>query len=174
METLKQNCMEECWRDVMNIIFKQAHKFNRLYGYDFDELVCVGNLAVMQAYDTHKKEFASFITWAHICVNNAMLQYRNMENKSQQCKMELMNRESHHHNVSSSPLIDLLDELDDDGKTIVQLILNTSSDLQNLLASTGGSIRHIKKNVVKYLINLGWGRARIKRSFKKIQIATVG
>ena len=166
MKSLKKECLSECYVDVKNLIYDTAHKFKRQYGGDVEEYISIGNLAFVNAYDSYHEKHAGFVTWVRFIMWKTLLNHINKERRSKRSrpKDRIISEQCR-------PLIELLDELDDDAKNVTELILSTPADLHELFQLTDGSGRQIKQTLSTYLTNTGWSAARIHAAFTRIKVA---
>lgn len=167
MTRLKKDCMKEGYEDLKNLLYHTAHKFQSTYGGDFDELMSISNLAFVKAYNSYTSSMGAMTTWVRFCAWHAMLHERTNETKARRTRQEDKETKT----VRPNPLVDILDELSEDAKRIVRLVLTTPPELQELIESSGGNVRRIKPILSSYLQSIGWGRRQIELSFAEIKEA---
>lgn len=161
----RKDGIEESYVDVEKLLYQTAHLFQKRYGGEFDELVGIANLAFTEAYRSYNGA-SKFATWTRFVAWRLMLDHVDNEIKSKRTRPQDFEITEH-----KSPLIDVLDELEEDAKTVVELVLHTPEDLQLLIQDSGGGIKKIKSVLTMYLSKLGWKQKRIKQSFLQIQEA---
>jgi len=159
--------MKETYEDLKNLLYQTAHKFQKMHGGDFEELVSIANLSFVEAYKSYSPEAGAITTWVRFCVWHNMLDHLDKEIKSKRTRAEDKEQKITHHR----PLIDFLDDLSNESEQIINLVLSTPPELQTLIDDTGGEIKLMKKTISKYLQSIGWGRKKIKRAFVEIRDA---
>jgi DNA-directed RNA polymerase specialized sigma24 family protein len=66
---------------------------------------------------------------------------------------------------------ELLDELGDDARTVVKLVVETPAELAAVVQGKGDQPRNYRSSVRNYLAELGWTAVRVAESFNEIRHA---
>jgi len=166
---LKKDALTETYYDMENLINDTVWRFCNRYGGDFEEWKAEANLTFVRAFNTHKRSKAQFSTWLRFCVWKRLLDYYTALQKQSpktiriERDLSLENFESKKRYSFSS--LELLDGLQEDTKTLINLIWNLPHDLP---ISNGDSPCHTKIALKNYLRDAGWTLKRIKESFEEI------
>lgn len=181
--------------DVEKMLFKLAWGAQHRWGGEWDEWessAAVGYLIAFRSFDPGRG--ASFITW---CWWSVVYQLR--AHQERRCRNRLRTNTLHDHedddrdNINAAAIPDrpksflalLVEDLSEDARTIVQLVVDTPGELVELLRQqdhtkkTGISpearsrrmkVRR-KRVLVDYLKRSGWSLGRIVSGFDEIQEA---
>jgi RNA polymerase sigma factor (sigma-70 family) len=126
---------------------------------DMDDLIAEANLAFLKALRSGKynPQKSTFTTYLHTCVKQAI---RDMHRKEfTRLKLELIHtKDKPEKTTKRCRIIDIIDELNDDCKTIIKLILETPGDIKTLS----------KTGIRSHLLAQGWGRRRIKNNMDSL------
>jgi hypothetical protein len=174
---VEKDCATECFQDVEDLIYKTTHKFRAKFGGEFEELKSRAFFHFMRAHDsyventsewvrtksTHKK--ICFTTWVQNVVYRGLIDDFRKDQKVKRIRPEDL-QERH---TDSSGLCELMADVHEDSKTIINLILETPMELTSLITHEGGSIKHVKTALTKYLQNMGWEMERIATSYNRIE-----
>jgi DNA-directed RNA polymerase specialized sigma subunit len=163
---LEKDCVNESFGDVKLLIYNTVQQFKRKYNiYDVEELIGIGHLAFMEASHTYKNnEGTTFSSWVRFVVWKSLLNHIAREAKVK--KFRIDERRS---SYRTSHFIDFFDALGTDAKQIVNLILQTPSELQNLIEDAGGEMKNVKRILRAYLKETGWKEKQIRFAFAQIQ-----
>jgi len=176
---LQKDALTETYYDMQNLISTIAWKFYLRYGGDFEEWKAQANLSFVEGYNNHKRTKAKLSTWLCWGIRTNLLDYANSLYKQMPKTVPYPTAQEDRNyikeiedkgNPSFSPL-ELLDELQEDTKTIVLLIWNPTEELKNMKVKNGENPCHMKVALRKYLHDIGWTGRRIKEAF--IEIAEV-
>ncbi len=167
----------ETFHDVQGLIYWTVSKFKEQYGGDFDDLVSEANLIFTELYSGEGRAFVqqgnrSFSSALHWLISHQLLdqlRYRAFRNNRCRvsCREILPEKTQNNH---GSWLVDLMDELSDDARTIVEIVLETPDSILRLEMDDFKD-GHPKTCIKKYMQTLGWNMSRIKRTFQEISEA---
>jgi len=163
----------ETYFDIQNLIFDTVWKFQRQNGGDFDEMVAEANLIYMKAFLSHNPNKSQFSTWLRFALWKGLIDFRRFireENRYINIK-HFEEIENFHLYPASTyiPFWDLISELSDDAKTIVDLILEPPEIMQSAALRKGNAPCNIKTALRTHLSYvLGWSANQIKNSFQEI------
>lgn len=163
MTTNTNTPVTQTYYDVQNMLYDIAHKFLRKYGGDFEELVSQANLYFMTAYNSFSSKKSNFTTWCYFIVWKGLLNERQKEIKTNYIPCDTNGYDE------DGCFIDFIDELSEDSKIIVGLILDTPNDLKILIERKGGTLPKVKTVIREHLNELGWSMKRITESFSEIR-----
>jgi len=168
--TLRREILTETYEDMQKLICEAAWKFWRAYGGDIDDLIGQANLIFIKAVDSHDASQSKLTTWICFCIKNGLLDY--MREQYRPAHIEINESMNSRHEQFS--VIELLDEMERDAITILQLFLDTPQEIL-LDALSGGekglaSVRQcMKRRMRNRLRQMGWTIERITESFNEIR-----
>jgi len=169
--------IEETYFDVEKMLCQLSWKYARLWGIDYNELRSVANVAFMDAYKSWNAERASFITHLYYSVTYRLTDFRTQHVrhvarfKSGLRKISNPQEEVGFESVPDRvphPIVELLSQISDDAKTIVQLVADLPEDLAFIarLKKRGKA----KRELWRYIKNhWGWSLPRTMAAFTEIQ-----
>lgn len=164
---LEKALIEETFKDVEKLIYKCVHNFISQHGGDFEELKSQSFLAFMESYKKYKAdENASFSTWMTNQIRFSLINNRIKESRFSRYRQSDAIRQSY-----CSRLHEILTDLEEDAKTIVNLIFETPADLMELIAKENGEMKKVKSILYFYLKNNGWSRRKIANAYLQIRRA---
>ena len=170
---LRKDALTETHLDMQNLIYKIVWRFKNRYGGEFEQLLAQANLLFVLAYDSHNKNKAGFSTWIHHCLITGLLDFKKLINQENKYTRILQFSTINHLQESSyqqSYFFELLDELGEDSKQIIKLILNPPAELMEIIFEKDKyNPRTFKAELGFYLFSLGWTGRRIKESFNEIR-----
>ncbi len=177
MDSIVQDALTETYSDTERLIVKIAHDFHRKYGNTYgtvEELISIGNESFMKAYNSDKGK-SSFVTWLFIQVTHGILDEIRRRTKRQKRLPESTNgldSVSYSAALAQPPLKfflhEFLDELTDDAKLVVELVLDTPNDLLEIMREDNGNRKKASASIRQYLLGCGWTVKRIMESFAEI------
>lgn len=147
-------------------------KFIKKYGGEFEEKRADANLSfvkVCNSFDPAKGKFSTYVAmgvWQDLLEENRRLAQRLNKTGTWLRGDSLENVAKKEQNQSF--VQDLLAELSEDAKTVVQLCLETPAELAQIMEDKGGQPRNIRSTVKQYLANMGWVASRISESFQEV------
>jgi hypothetical protein len=71
--------------------------------------------------------------------------------------------------ASETWLVDLMDELSEDGKLVIQLVTKTPRGLKKAMQARGRSATATRRSLEFYLMGLDWTKQRIVEAFEEIK-----
>jgi len=171
---LKQEDAAEIYEDIKLLIKKIIWKFIKQYGGIFDELEGEANYTFVKAYKMYNRKDIKFTTYLQKSIWNSLLNFRfkdpifkNIKNNAEEILSIIPIKKS------KFSIVDFIDELTEDSKTILALIFDMPNDLQTTIKieciEKGNKNKKIKSCISKYLSDkIGWTDRQIKTSFNEI------
>lgn len=162
---LTATAMEETYSELMNLVFDTSHKFVRRYGGEIQETISEANEHYMAAYHSYKPEKGSFSNWVRFRVWNGLMEtVRKRLMRQSRCAQVEVDLDF---GVDPSPfrLFELMDELSDESKQVVDIIINTPGVV---FREEGGDSPNLRDVLRSYLRKLGWSAIQITESFQEI------
>jgi len=171
---LFQDATAENFHAMEKLIWQTVHDFQKARGNPYnkeetEDLFSVASLSFVKACKTYNPEAGALSTWVRFCGYKDLITYYQKEYKNKQILPE--SYESCKENISTSPLFDVLDCLDEDAKEIVNLILNTPKEIEEMVQSKYITLKRVRKAIENYLMKKGWNKKRILYCFSQIQEA---
>lgn len=175
METaLRKDALAETYIDIENLIYKLVWRFKARYGGSFDELVAEANLLYILAFDSYSEADGLFSTWVYGRIWHGLqtfLKRITQRNKygTTFCSLskgshKVMNERPGHFHLS-----DILEEVGQDSKTLIRLVLYPPEGITKDDLEKGFSVRGTRTYLKQYLYQtLGWPKKRIRESFGEI------
>jgi DNA-directed RNA polymerase specialized sigma subunit len=163
-----QDSTEETLKDVQKLIYKTVHEFCAMYKTNFDEMLSEAYLCFMNTIKIYDPQGGrSFST--HLRQRIWFYLFNTQIRKS---KQPVLSREWDEPETRSAyGFVELLDELNQDAQTIVNLILNSPMDLVRMMDHHGGKAKNAKTTLYAYLQKQGWDKKRIEANFNNITTA---
>ena len=163
----------EAYADVKGIIYQVVHKFCSRHKADFDEMLSIANLAFCECWPRYDSNKARFTTHVYLRVYYAMLETCR-KNKRRSEVFQFVETDASELSTARKEcfVVDLLDELSTDARTIVNIVLNgreTSHVMQN--SQCNNTAASTKNAIAKVLNEIGWSTARVIESFMEIEHA---
>jgi hypothetical protein len=162
------------FREHVGYIKTLARKFKERYGADYDELLSEADTIFMRAVRTHNPE-RRFTNWLGFLLMKLWMENmrrRAMRNTRLPCVWKDMSRVRQPVQPSFD-ILGLLDQLSDDAKTVVKLVIEPSPNIDLNVAERGGkdTPRNVRCAVKEHLRDLKWTWKRIRESFQEIERA---
>lgn len=158
------------YKDYERLIHYVAWKWGNRTGLDHEELVAEGNLVFVKCSEDYDPELSKFSARLGTFLE---LHYQNMLN-TQRCKknfgysveMEEKFYDSHNNVEKEVMFKELIEDLPEDSKTVVQAIFDTPREIMEVLGIT-----KITKNAIfRYFIEIkNWKQTKILNAFEHIQ-----
>ena len=158
--------MAECYKDVKQLIFRVVDRFHTRYGGELQEYLSIGNLAFVEAFHTFDSTKSIFTTWVYNKVYNALGDHYRKELRRQRGDTRTEVKSSKTYEMDT--LFELTADLDNDARSILQLIFETPQDLYHLICDDGGDNKKVKHIIAGYLKSNGWTRQRVAKSYNQI------
>ena len=164
----------------------------RQYGGDFDEAMSDANIAFLDAFDSYNGSSA-FTTWVRTRVWYALItsarkkaeergrRTRNLADEKVRgipCSSGVGEDGASMFDVPDrsrcSRLREVIEELGEDARIVVQLVVETPAELEQVWEAKGGQPRNLRTSIRQYLADAGWTAARIAESFFEIRRVLAG
>lgn len=165
----RHRLMAETYEDVERLIWDVVHKFHRKHGFQYGKprelysQACVGFMHAYQTYDIKKGSFSNYVRQI---VEFKLLELIRTETKHRVRMHQADELEVVDPSHSSFSLGELLDEVSEDAKAIVMLVLDTPHDLLHAMqCEDNDSVKYLLR---QYLVGLGWAKERIAECFSEI------
>lgn len=190
---MKASPVTDTYHDVEKMIFKICHNFRGKFGGDFEEHLAVANEVFMDVYntviDSTKGSFNTMLytsIWRRLSDVSMYQQRRKMLSidtdststsglKSGKIYGGGFAGEISDDSVSPFNFDEFTEEITDDAKTVLQLVLQAPAELEEMAESKGGAGRNWRSSLRVYLAkNLGWAADRVAESFEEIQFVLKG
>lgn len=176
----EEKTITDTYKEVERLIWNEIHSFRRTYGYHFDEddLLSEANEAFLKAYNTFDEDKGKFSTYLTICIYRRFLDV--MYNKQQQNRLRTVSLDttstdgSLHETISAKQELgfnfeEYVEGWTEDSKTILRLILQTPTELSELVSGKGGEPRNWRSSIREYLLACGWDWYRVSDTYKEIR-----
>lgn len=172
----------ETYRDVEKLIYKEVGSFQKRFGGDFDELLSEANLAFMRAYKAYDLTRGEFTTLLVTSIRHGMMNVLRSRMKANSRKTVSLDAVGCNDTALAEQLADEMEPpkfdlesfakgLTKDAKTVIEILLDTPTDLESAFFWAGGEERHWKSSIRQYLQSLGWTAVRVKESFLELKVA---
>jgi RNA polymerase sigma factor (sigma-70 family) len=180
---------EETYLEVENLIRREVWRICKKWGGDFDELMSEANIAFLDAYDSFDGS-SSFATWTrqivwYKCVDlirgRLTEQARYASNPGDETVGRIpcrVNGDATHDRMlieipdrphSTWKVQEMLEELTEDARIVVKLVVETPAELEAIARAKGGQPRNLRSSIRSYLAEAGWTAARIAESFNEVR-----
>lgn len=174
---LRKDILTETYNDMQGLIFETTWKYWRIHGGDIDDLIGQANLSFIRAVDSHDGSRSKLTTWIGVCIQQDLRNY--MVNEYKQTHPISIDDENFNLDIRASnnsfSVMELLDEMEKDALTILQLFLETPKEIIMDILEEGKQMNHIQGHLRGRLRNrcrqMGWTIERIKKSFNEIKKA---
>jgi len=177
METaLRKDVLEETYEDMENLILKITWNFHTRNGGDIDDLIGQANLLFIYAFDKYdENKKAELSTWLWHYINKGLKTYIRKERNHNYISIDDKDRNINPQTFDSFSIIELLDELEQDTLTVIQLFLETPNEIIQSVLDNGKQMKHMRGYMRRRLRNrlkqMGWTIRRISEAFEKIKEA---
>jgi len=150
----------------------------RQYGGEYEEHFQNAFPMFVYAWERWDDQAGNFFTWLRFIIWKQLLEMaRQKARRAGRPRLKQMKEDAaaYIHNLErrearqSTYLVDLIDELSDDGQTVLQLFLGDITTLRNEARKVRGGDRTYLKVVKDYLLGYGWSRNRIKNAYTEIK-----
>ena len=165
---------DEAYEQVKNLIYDTVWKFKRRYGGDFEELLSDANYHFIEAWNDYDPDYGTKLS---TFVRNAIWfnlidQLRRKATRDRHIMVSSVTIENQGYTQTrNDPIGDLADELTEDAKTVLELVLNSPAEISAAIWTKGGQPRNFRSCIRTYLQRLGWTAARVTESFDEIRQA---
>ena len=159
--------VDQRYETVVRFVSRLVKSFQNKYGGDWHELLSEANFAYAQAVKSYNLDHGTkFVTWVGRCIFDRfreLLRQRGKDHARRWAHVEGL--ESQTPDRKRFCLRSLLDEVSEDGATIIRLVLTTPE------TSPRTSPRSWRSRIVEHLYDLGWAAGRIVEAFGEIREA---
>jgi hypothetical protein len=169
-----KSAAETTYKDVERMINSLCHCFAKTYGFEFDDLKSIANIAFATAYRNYdNRRKATFVTHLWHRVQSALMDYKRREDR-QRARLpmrQVSNRVFNAKRVesNSSFLIDFTDNLSKDAKLVVWLVLHMPRKVERQVDRTNCRRASVFRNALRcYLKDSNWTARRITRAFVEV------
>lgn len=173
--TLRKEILTETYEDMRILIFDIVREFQRRYDGDIDDLMAQANLLYIYAYDKYDETKAKLSTWLTCRINYGLLTYIKAEYKQTHLSINNEHTKIESETPNQFSIMELLDEMEQDALTILQLFLETPKDIIQNIIDEGKQMNHIqgymRKRIRNRMRQMGWTIRRITESFEEIKNA---
>lgn len=175
METaaLQKDILTETYEDIKSLIFDTVWRFIGKYGGNIDDLMAEANLIFIECVDEYDETKAKFPTWLTNSINYGLLDYIKKEYKQTHISIDREDTKIEPESPSQFSMIELLDEMQQDGLIILKLFLETPTEVIQNVLDEGKRLNHIQGFMRTRLRNrlrqMGWTLQRITESFEEIK-----
>lgn len=153
-----------------------AAKYAKM-GLDYDDIVSEGNLAYVNAVNTHDPSRGPFKTHLRTCIENSAKNYIANVNYQKREMPRVSIKEDMSSGQSPDPLSTLIfkeviENLSDEAREVVDIVLDCPSDLVAIMKQKqSGACRINKTGLVPLLRSRGWGFNTIGQVFNELKTA---
>ncbi len=155
----------ETYHSVEKLIWRTTNRFHQCHTTteSTDDLLSIAHMAFVEAYHSYdSSKGASFSTWT------VRMVWWHLLNANRDAQLPIVDTE---HEVTDSQsnfhLFEFLEELTEDARIITKLILDTPTDLAEVIQR-----EYVPRATIRrWLIRLGWTAKRITESFAEIRRA---
>ena len=156
------------YEDVEALITQETIRHWKRYGGDYDELRSQANEIFMRAYRTFDVGKGAFTTWLTFLLRKILLEKVR--------RQSMRNARIRHHYVEDVEeptttefnMVDFVDELSDDGQTIIHLIFDMPKGLACICEDFKWKPLAIREVISEYLLGLEWEHERITTTFREV------
>lgn len=161
------------YEEVQNMVFDAAHKLTRKYGGNFDEWLSEANWHFMKAYYTYDTTVGvKFSTWLLWSLKEVEDKFRR-PGKGVKFLHRCGELDDTIPTKDQTPLQRAAAELSDDAIAIINLVLDTPTDIKLALLDYEGNnsvglVPKLTTCLVDFLHDIGWCSERIGETFYEI------
>lgn len=170
---LSTDAASETYADVQEKLDKLSYAFVRQYGGNYEDVRADANLYYLRASELYNPGQGSFEQWVCHRVWLNLLEVVRVQAKRNarlpRSAVELGTLADRRFDM-----VEFLDELSDDARTVVRLLFVGNRDVALAEIQRGGlkPKPHQTRNAIReYLRDVGWGAGRILESFQEIRKA---
>ena len=175
--TLREEILTETYGDMQKLIFGIVWKFWRIYGGDLDDLTGQANLIFITAFDSYDPSKSKLTTWLTTKIKWGLLDYMK-EGNVYESHVSIDDEFVEIYPVVKEDIsvIELLDEMDQDAHTILQLFLDIPRDIMVNILNEHCRVKDVQANLRNRLLHrlrqMGWNLKRIRKTFEEIKNVT--
>ncbi len=172
MSNARRAAAEETFLEVRNLIRQRVWKLSKKYGGDFEELFAEASVIFIAAYESYPAHNppCGFTTW----LTNQV--YWGLEDELRgrvrtSKKFEPADPDQIQAKNRDWEPASLLEELGSDARMVVELVIETPAEIDQIIRAKGGEARNVRSTIRDHLRGIGWTAARIAESFCEIRHA---
>lgn len=163
----------ETYFDVENLIYHVCNLFQEKHGGDHDDMVSLSHLVFVDCYRTWRPGKAPFSSYLSTCVWRRLLEEKRKSLRlGYSLSLDYTNEFDKKIDVEDShrefDFAEFADALRKDAQYVLNLVLKTPEEIQQVADKKGGQIRNLKSTIREHLYAIGWGALRIKDAFEEI------
>jgi len=162
---LEKDALTETYADMERLICKIVWRLTNAYNADFEEVRSEANLIFLNAMKTYDEEKGALSTHLTCQITRRLQTY--LHNQKKQTAVYLVSLfEDIEDPTSNLSMIDILDEVGEDAKTLIDLVLETPVDFMN---SIRPNAKNFKTNMKRHSVKiLGWTKRHYKETFEEV------
>lgn len=174
---LREEILEESYRDMEGLIGKLTWRFWLTHGGDLEDLRAQANLLFILAIDAYDLSKSKLSTWLSFKIRNGLFDYiKNGRHCEFTNHFDTEFDETHPASDESFSVMELLDEMEEDARVVLQLFLETPKEvLVNILNKNKKENHrqfHIRNRLRNRLRQMGWTIRRVKEAFNELKNVT--
>ena len=170
--TLRKEILSETYKDMAKLIFNIAWRFQLRHGGDIDDLISEANLLFINAFDEHDESRSQLSTWLTRYIGSGLWDY--IKNERKRVHLSIEDKDSPQV-FNPFSIMELLDEMGKDALIIVQLFLETPTEVILKALEGGKQMKHMRGYMRRRLRNrlrqMGWTVHRITKGFDEVRAA---
>ena len=183
MITISQHAITATYQEVQPIIWKQIHYFRQRFSHHeatIDNLLSLANEIFMEVYHDFDPRRGcpfyrrvSFRIWYRFLREFVQREAQQKHRRAGKTIVMDMTEDKCSKPISQFILSEFTEDLTEDARAIVKLIIDTPDDLKHALRmdSPDPTGTAVKSGLRQYLIGLGWTAKKIKKTFSEISTA---
>lgn len=155
--------MKNLYAEHKGIIYNRVKYFKeKTKAVPYDDLICVANLAFVEAYQTWNKTESKFSTFLYNTLNIKLFNYIKKEKKR---FYREINADDFILEQKYTQPLDIFDisKIPSKGAEIVKIILDKKNNIEN------SKNKITKSSLTKHLKDIGWKKSEIENGFISIQ-----
>lgn len=176
MQTLQTGQqMEQDYKSIKNMLGHIAHQFSKKHGGDVDELFSEASYVFCLAYPKWDEEKSKLTTFMYHSIWRRLIQYRKNQCKKQMCQFSQNEKEEataaeipDYERTSGFEVGNFLEQLGEDARTVVKILLNPPQRLRNNAEAKGGQNRNWGSSLRELLKDLAWTKEKIQEAFEEV------
>jgi len=165
--TLQKDVLTETYNDMQNLLYKITWDFCKQFHEDFDDTFSQVNLFFIYAMDRYDETKSDVSTWLSCYIPYKMLNYIKEKQKTIQAEINVEYKKEETSNLS-----ELLDELGKDSHFVLQLYLETPTEIYQSFIRRGKK-HHIqgftRRRIQNKLRQQEWTVSRIRNAMNEIK-----
>jgi len=158
-----QACIDT-YQDVERMLCQLCWRFVEKNGGDFEEAKSVANVAFVRAFLRFDSSKAQFTTWAWWAITHDLLSWKQRESK---WGVRHVLREELDGNPAPCKRQHIAEQVSEDGKAIVSMVIESYDDFRHVLRRHGAS--QVRRNITRRCKAWGWTVGRISDAFAELR-----